>query len=244
MKAQISQARFKIEEQFERALIAARGEATGAFLEEPFKQRMEACMARLRETSERYSQVDKVCRSKAQRRQQALDRMRRTLRDYVNVLRRRANRENAPELIGHFTLPKKLDGEKVPWTAYAEKLLEGANLAEANGIPPVTNPDSAELAERLDEVRAIQTELDGLLNELGEARKQNQDAESDCTFRLRELRLKVHEATQAKAPVVQRQLLRTYGFGVNARRTAKDDLPAPPARGEEVTDPFLAPSLS
>lgn len=247
MKAQIPAARFKIEEHFERALLATQGEATGAFLDENFKQQMEACMARLRATSMRYSQVDKLWRQTAQRRQKAILQLRRTMRDYIHVLRRRVAREGKPELTQFFTLPKTLEGEKVPWIAYAEKLLEGARRAEAAGIPPVTNPDSAELAASLAEVRAVQSELDGVFQELSEARKEHQAMERECGFRLRELRLKLLETGNVRNRVEQRMLLRTYGYGVDASRRPKDDPPQEDKRRfEEVMDqnPFLALSTS
>lgn len=242
MKAKIHITRFKVEEHFERALIAARSEETGAFLDKTFKQRMETCMTRLRETSDRYTQVDKQWRSTAQRRQEVKERLRRTLRDYINVLRRRAVREGDPELVQQYALPKTLVGEKVPWTAYAEKLLEGASQAEAAGFPPVTNPDCAELAARLEEARAVQSELDNVLQTLDAARKENHAAQSDCTFSLRELRIKVWAATQGESAVAQRKLLRSFGFDVDAGRPVEFEQSADENPEVKDQDPFLAPS--
>ena len=161
------------------------------------------------------------------------------LRDFWEVLRRRARRLDQPaEVLTYYGLT--LDGlapqptNQEAWLAVAAQVVEGDRLAVEAGYPPMVNPSAAEVAQVLE---AARREADDVAR-ADRAYDQAQEAVARLRIRadelIQEVMAELRFALRRRDPASRRRIMRTYGARFYYLRGEPRDPDDPP---EETAAP-------
>ena len=159
----------------------------------------------------------------------------------IRILARRKSLSNA--ILVAYKMPlqrsRKVKGSGRGWIQMAEDLLAGDTAAVAQGFPPMTNPDAAEVSALLEQTRQRVTAVD-----------ESALALKEVQARLRQQRLEVHKVIRILASSLRtslvgrsasfrRDVMRQFGFLFSYENEAPEIITSQPEQ-EQGDHPELA----
>ncbi len=150
-------------------------------------------------------------------RRAAVDKLGVYVRDFMNVLKRRVNREELPaSYYEFFKLP--LDGALPNPTAiadimsWAEILVQGNADAVESKFEPMSNPSAAQVEEWLERTRAESADIPPAERDLDVAQNEVEDLRIQATEMARDLAAQLNFRLRKLDGPGRRRIIRGYGF--------------------------------
>ncbi len=150
-------------------------------------------------------------------RRTAVDKLSVYVRDFMNVLKRRVNREELPaHCYEFFKLP--LDGSLPNPTAIDDVVSWGAILvrgdadAVEDGYEPMSNPSAAQVKEKLDQARTEAKDIPPADRELDDAQNEVEALRVRAIEMVRDLAAQLNFVLRKLAPPERRRTIGRYGF--------------------------------
>jgi len=193
----------------------------------------EALLARARRTREVFTALQKkaaqlvAARKEAvARKNKAVDKLIRTIRDFQSALERRTIREDHPPAVSSWF---RWPGGRVNATreqempVMADLLISGDGKAIAAGYPPMANPSAGDLALRKAEAERALKRVSGISRDYAALKDGLAEQRSEVAELFLAVKHYLRYKLAGETPAVRRKTMRRYGFqSIRAKGTTAD----------------------